>query len=285
MTLTTVIPTHNGERHLAEALDSIASQSRGPDRVVVMDDGSTDGTIRIAHERIKCEVVHNKNVGSLMNHNRGLRYAQQADLLHFMHQDDVIGLRFYEAAENALASRPGRSLAHCVPDAVQTVDYNLLNDRGWHWRTWRYQSDRSFTWDRCKLGVINPTSVVLKTDRKEPACYFTEEFPVVGDQVFMARWASNCNGTVKLHDGLCQYRANPLGDTARIVARDTQAWVRDELPAMLLMSELLGPEWRRARGSFLKALFVARSAVKSWSGQARARDVWFHAAAALLNEL
>ncbi len=37
--------TYNGERFLAEQLDSIAKQSRLPDELVVCDDGSTDRTV------------------------------------------------------------------------------------------------------------------------------------------------------------------------------------------------------------------------------------------------
>jgi glycosyltransferase involved in cell wall biosynthesis len=43
-TVSAVIPVHNGERYLREALDSALGQSRPADEVIVVDDGSTDGT-------------------------------------------------------------------------------------------------------------------------------------------------------------------------------------------------------------------------------------------------
>ena len=42
--LTTVIPVRNGERFLPETLDFLARQQRRPDRVVVLDNQSTDST-------------------------------------------------------------------------------------------------------------------------------------------------------------------------------------------------------------------------------------------------
>jgi glycosyltransferase involved in cell wall biosynthesis len=42
------LPTHNGESHLAEALDSLLGQTHGNIEVVIMDNASTDGTARIA---------------------------------------------------------------------------------------------------------------------------------------------------------------------------------------------------------------------------------------------
>ena len=39
--------TYNGERFLAEQLSSICAQTRPVDEIVVSDDGSSDGTLRI----------------------------------------------------------------------------------------------------------------------------------------------------------------------------------------------------------------------------------------------
>lgn len=50
MTLSIAIATYNGERFLRQQLDSLYSQTRLPDEVVVSDDGSTDGTQVILQE-------------------------------------------------------------------------------------------------------------------------------------------------------------------------------------------------------------------------------------------
>ena len=50
MTTSVALCTYNGEKYLAEQLDSILSQSIVVDEIVVCDDGSTDGTIRILDE-------------------------------------------------------------------------------------------------------------------------------------------------------------------------------------------------------------------------------------------
>ena len=40
----TVIPVFNGERFLRATLESVAKQTKRPDRLIIIDDGSTDGT-------------------------------------------------------------------------------------------------------------------------------------------------------------------------------------------------------------------------------------------------
>ena len=45
--ISVAMATYNGERYLPEMLDSLASQTRLPDELVVRDDGSTDGTLAV----------------------------------------------------------------------------------------------------------------------------------------------------------------------------------------------------------------------------------------------
>jgi glycosyltransferase involved in cell wall biosynthesis len=45
MFLEVVMPTYNGEKYLAQQVESIYGQTVRPDRLVIRDDGSTDGTI------------------------------------------------------------------------------------------------------------------------------------------------------------------------------------------------------------------------------------------------
>lgn len=45
MFLEVVMPTYNGEKYLAQQVESIYNQTARPDRLLIRDDGSTDGTI------------------------------------------------------------------------------------------------------------------------------------------------------------------------------------------------------------------------------------------------
>ena len=50
MRIVIIVPFHNEERYLGEALDSVAAQTRPPDRLILVDDGSDDGSYRLAED-------------------------------------------------------------------------------------------------------------------------------------------------------------------------------------------------------------------------------------------
>lgn len=86
-----IIPVYNGERTIGRCLRSVLSQSFCDFEVVVIDDGSTDGTFRICSEfadaRIK--VIHKVNGGVSSARNKGLDVAQ-GEYISFIDADDVV---------------------------------------------------------------------------------------------------------------------------------------------------------------------------------------------------
>jgi glycosyltransferase involved in cell wall biosynthesis len=83
-----VVPVWNGEAYLGEALDSVLAQDYGPLEVVVVDDGSTDGSAAVAArygDPVRC--VRQANQGPAAARNRGLAESRGA-LLAFLDADD-----------------------------------------------------------------------------------------------------------------------------------------------------------------------------------------------------
>src|SRR5215813_11417136 len=76
----TVIPVYNGEKFIEQTLESVAKQTLRPDRLVVLDNCSTDGTEGIVKgfKPIQCEWIRNpKNLGLFGNCNRALEFASE----------------------------------------------------------------------------------------------------------------------------------------------------------------------------------------------------------------
>lgn len=87
--ISVIIPVFNGERYLAEAIDSVLSQTYRPLEVIVVDDGSTDRSAEIAGRfGPPVTYVYQPNGGTASARNRGVSLAS-ADLLAFLDQDDV----------------------------------------------------------------------------------------------------------------------------------------------------------------------------------------------------
>ena len=86
-----VIPVWNGERYLREAIASIIAQSFRDFELIVVDDGSTDGSAEIAGEFAndpRVSVIRQTNAGVVSARNAGLR-AARAELVAFLDSDDI----------------------------------------------------------------------------------------------------------------------------------------------------------------------------------------------------
>src|SRR3712207_5841452 len=72
--VTVVIPVFNRRELLGRALRSVAHQSVQPSSIVVVDDGSTDGSAKVA-QRFGVDVIRQRNAGSSSARNAGLERA------------------------------------------------------------------------------------------------------------------------------------------------------------------------------------------------------------------
>jgi glycosyltransferase involved in cell wall biosynthesis len=82
-----IVPTLNAERYLAEALDSIAAQTYTRWEVVLVDGGSTDGTLAVADRYDGVRVVAQRGRGLADAWNCGLDEAR-GELIAFLDSDD-----------------------------------------------------------------------------------------------------------------------------------------------------------------------------------------------------
>jgi glycosyltransferase involved in cell wall biosynthesis len=84
-----IIPVHNGERYLREAIDSIFKQTYRPLEIIVIDDGSTDGTARVAASYgDQLHYEWQPNAGPAAARNKGLDLARR-DFVAFLDADDL----------------------------------------------------------------------------------------------------------------------------------------------------------------------------------------------------
>ena len=87
--ISVVVPTFNRASLISETLDRILKQTRKPDEIIVVNDGSTDDTLSVLrHYREQLRVISIPNSGDLVARNTGLQIAR-GDLVAFCDDDDL----------------------------------------------------------------------------------------------------------------------------------------------------------------------------------------------------
>jgi glycosyltransferase involved in cell wall biosynthesis len=101
-----VIPAFNAERFLAQALDSVLSQTYPVADILVVDDGSSDGTYALAtahSPRVRVERQDNAGIGAARN--RGVEMAH-GDVVAFLDADDLLTSSSIACRVELLTRRP-----------------------------------------------------------------------------------------------------------------------------------------------------------------------------------
>ena len=109
-----IVPVFNGEHFVAEALESILAQTYRPIEVVVMDDGSTDGTEEVLGRfggRIR--VIRQANAGPAAARSRGLEVAE-GEFVAFQDADDLWLPEKLKLQMGRLTARPEAELCTCL---------------------------------------------------------------------------------------------------------------------------------------------------------------------------
>jgi hypothetical protein len=111
--ISVVVCTYNGQNYLADQLESILSQSRFPDEVVVADDGSTDSTMRLLKDfselspfPVRLLPSLSKRLGVTKNFERAIS-ACNGSVIALADQDDVWKTEKLQSMLTAFDANPG----------------------------------------------------------------------------------------------------------------------------------------------------------------------------------
>ncbi len=103
--ISVIIPVYNVEKYLARCINSVVNQTYKHLEIVLVDDGSTDGSAEIcdqyAHIDNRIKVVHKSNAGLVSARNKGLDIIT-GDFVSFVDGDDYLEIRTYKEIINIL---------------------------------------------------------------------------------------------------------------------------------------------------------------------------------------
>jgi len=139
-TVSVIIPCYNGEPFLAEAIESVLSQSYQEFEIIVVDDGSSDNTKGVAARYPSVRYIYQDNQGVSGARNRGMAESQ-GSYLSFLDSDDRLLPNTIELGVNYLDTHPdcgfvfgwwrsigadGSLLQQQSQQSLENVDYQSL---------------------------------------------------------------------------------------------------------------------------------------------------------------
>lgn len=126
-----VIPCYNGERFLAQTLDTALGQTYRPIRVLVVDDGSTDATREIVESYGgRVGYVYKENGGQASARNLGISRTE-GECVCLLDADDLLAPEMIERLVARLESRPEADLAHSQQLAIRGGDFAHPEAEDW----------------------------------------------------------------------------------------------------------------------------------------------------------
>lgn len=260
----TAIPVWNGDPFIEQTLKSIARQTLRPDRVVVLDNCSTDRTEEVVRnfKGIACEFIRNPtNLGLFGNFNRCLDFADQAEYLQILHADDTIEPQFYEVMTGLLSDCAGRGLAWALDERIDENNQHLSNSGKPDGKIEVLTRDNFLKW-KAEIGNQAFCATLMRTTGLPAPCRFPLDYPIVGDMIFWAAFGAHCEKRVQVHRLLGKYRWHG-GNQTVFLGPSIQALILDEWRAMETNEALRGQGWSLQRKLKLKGLLAVRSGIKA----------------------
>lgn len=113
--ISVIVPVYNGERYLKNCIESIEAQSYEPLEIIVINDGSTDGTAEVCEKLAQSygnlSFITTEDLGVSASRNHGITLAK-GELLTFVDADDRIHPQMLQRLYGAM-ERTGSDIAGC----------------------------------------------------------------------------------------------------------------------------------------------------------------------------
>lgn len=262
--LTAFIPVYNGEAFIVQTLQSLANQTLRPDRVIVQDNRSTDGTERLVKEfkPIKVEWRQNDaNLGCFGNCNRALELAPETEYLHLICADDMVTPEYYATLTRALEDCNGFGLGYVLDERIDEHNQRLSLSAKVTGEI-EVQNVGDFLREKSEIANQAFSGSLMKTNYQKAPCRFWMDLPILADMMFWAEFGQHCQKIVRVHQPLVQYRWHGANCTSNF-APQLQSLVLDEWRVMQAIEKLRGSPGGLVRQFKLKGLFGVRSGIKA----------------------
>ena len=183
MNISVIIPTFNRKETLKRAIQSVVMQSYTPYEIIVIDDGSDDGTKEWLKDNYPdVKYIYQMNSGVSSARNKGIKFAR-GDWIAFLDSDDEWLPRKLKYQANKIELNPAAKFLHTNEIWIRNgVRVNQMK---------KHKKYGGYIFEKClDMCRISPSSVLIKKDIFEKIGMFDETLKVCEDYDLWLRFAS-----------------------------------------------------------------------------------------------
>ena len=220
MKISVIIPTYNRKKTLARAIQSVINQSLSPFEILIIDDGSNDGTEEWVKENFQnIKYIYQNNRGVSSARNIGIENAN-GDWVAFLDSDDEwLSNKLHEQVK-AIESNPKIKLFHTNEIWVRNgVRVNQMK---------KHKKYGGYIFEKClDMCRVSPSSVLIQKEVFDNIGVFdeslrvcedydlwlriTSKYPVVFlDVPLIYKYGGHADQLSKVNDGIESYRIQSL---------------------------------------------------------------------------
>jgi hypothetical protein len=237
-TVSVIIPTFNRRAYVQEAIDSVLAQTYTGYEIIVIDDGSTDGTGEALRERYGDKIVYEwqENQGESVARNRGIALAQ-GEYIAFLDSDDLWLPEKLEKQVAYLGEHPEVGAVFAESWVIDAAGQKLGDDKASNGITAEDLSLQGLCYDD---ALLLPSSAVFRQTALQRAGGFDTEIHHGEDYEFFARVRMVCLFS-HLAEPLACHRRHGLNQSIHSAERN-----ESQLQTHLLTASRVFRHWQDA---------------------------------------
>ncbi|HYG61078.1 MAG TPA: glycosyltransferase family 2 protein [Thermoanaerobaculia bacterium] len=277
-----ILPVFNGRRYLRDAVRSVAAQTLPPCELIVVDDGSTDGSLAelegLPPAPFPIRVLRQENAGQSAARNLAARQAE-GEYLAFLDQDDQWHPQHLEQLIPPLEDDPAVGWVYCDFDEMD-FDGHLVTRAFLRAAGMRHPKRTIF---ECVAGdlMVLPSASIVRRAAFEQAGGFDEELSGYEDDDLFVRFFRLGWEHVFVDRPLLRFRIHSTGSSASRRFIDSRMRYAAKLAAMLpddtRMFRYYVPDAIAPRFFFTSLDdYVRACSARDWEGARRALDAVNH---------
>lgn len=213
-----IVPTYNRRNWIAECLDSILAQTYKNFEIIVVDDGSTDGTadwIRSQQKYKTVRVFEQENAGASNARNYGISVAK-GNFITFIDSDDLLLPTHLEKAVEIFEQCPDTGLFCCDSKMIDTDGKIILDGKTWHQSLSEYLNvqvetgfrplEQVFMFSNCFPGFTFKKEALEKLGGFEQSIFPADDYDLalrVAGSEFKVFYLNEALCLRREHDGQC----------------------------------------------------------------------------------